>query len=235
MSRKILQIIDLGSKVRGAYVYKNINFQIHSGEIVGLLGHNGAGKTTMLKNIANLEIPQIGKVKINNRVNNINEVNKNVIMVSDTIELINNMTIHENFNLFSHNYSYNEQFYKKYLSIFNLTGNEKIRSLSKGNKEIVQLIIFLSLEVDLYVLDEPLAAIDIFKRDEIYNMLIEVSLQDKAILITTHLISDIQNILSRVLYLNNSKIIFDKSIEEIQSQSETLVEYIKEQIEKEVI
>ncbi len=235
MKDLVLNVRKLGSKAKNKYVYKDISFNLNKGEIVGLLGHNGAGKSTILRNISNMEIPQEGYVEILNQKNDINKFNDSVILIPDEIQLYKNFTIKKQIDLITYSYGYDKKFLEKYLKKVNLKESDVVGDLSKGNQEILQLIIMLSTNADLYLLDEPFSALDIFRREIVLKMLIEVSLKEKTIVVTTHLIKEIETILTRVLYLNKGQIIIDKEIEEIQLENESLVEYLKIYFKEEVI
>ncbi len=235
MKDLVLKVDKLGSKARNKYVYKDISFELNKGEIVGLLGHNGAGKSTILRNISNMEIPQEGYVKILNQKNDINKFNDSVILIPDEIQLYKNYTIKKQIDLITYNYGYDKEFLDKYLTKVKLKYSDIVGDLSKGNQEILQLIIMLSTNADLYLLDEPFSAIDIFRREVVLKMLIEVSLKEKTIIVTTHLIKEIETILTRVLYLNEGQIIIDKEMEQIQLENESLVQYLKVYFKEEVI
>ncbi len=228
----LLEVKGLSSKSRGNYVYEDINFSIGYGEVVGLLGHNGAGKSTMLRNIANYEIPQEGEVYVDGNKLSINKYNKDVVLIPDVIELEKSLSIKDNILLITNNHDYDEEFLNKYLEKLKLKKNIIVGSLSKGNQEILQLVILLSLKAKIVLFDEPFSAIDIFRRELICELVLDaVKDKTKSIIITTHLISEIEEVLSRFLYLDNTNIIMDKKIEELDKN---LVEFLKDYFKEEL-
>lgn len=236
MNKEIVKVKDLASKSKKRYVYKNINFEIKSGEVIGLLGHNGAGKSTMLRNLATLERPQSGEIYFAGKLVDINKLNTDVVLIPDEIKLTKSFKIKTQVKMMQTNYGYNKEFLDKYLKLLKLDYEDEIGSLSKGNQEILQIIIMLSLNTKLVIFDEPFSAIDIFRRELIIQMIIETSLkEERAIIITTHLVNEIEDVLTRILYLNDSEIIMDKQIEEIQEQGISLVEFLKDYFKSEVV
>ncbi len=232
----MLKTNNLCAKVKKQVIFEDINLDIKPGQVIGLLGHNGAGKSTILRLIANHETPQQGSVVINGNINDINILNKDVLLIPDTILLLKKKTIMQNYNIICRNKDYDKETFIKYLEIINLDGSEQINSLSKGNQEIVQLMIYLSLKTKIYLLDEPFSAVDIFRRELVQKLLIDTMLrnEDAIIVLTTHLINEVENILDHVLYLNDGKIVIDAPIDECMQNHDTLVDYLKETFYAEV-
>ncbi len=224
---EILKIKNLSSKSKKRYVYRNINFSVSGGEIVGLLGHNGAGKSTMLRKIANIEAQQEGEVIIDGIENKIYEYRKDVVYVPDVIELNQSYTINQQIKLFRKNYELNENFISTYLRKVKLTPEDEIAALSKGNQEILQLIVLLSIESKITVLDEPFSAIDIFRRELILEMILERITEERAIIITSHLIDEIEPIINRLVYLHEANIVIDREVDDILSENASLTGFLK--------
>ncbi len=224
---KILEIKDLSSISKKRYVYRNINFEASGGEIIGLLGHNGAGKSTMLRKIANIEVSQAGEVIINGKVNNINKYRKDVVYIPDVIELNQNFKIKEQIELYEKCYELDQTFINKYLRRMKLEMNDEIAALSKGNQEMLQLIILIAIEASVIVLDEPFSAIDIFRREIILEMIVERITDERVIIITSHLIDEIEPIINRLIYLHEANIVIDREVEAILSENESLISFLK--------
>lgn len=227
---EIIKVVDLSMKMGKKQLFKDINFTINEGEIVGLLGHNGVGKSTIQRILANRENATSGQVFNNGEVQNTECEITNVVYVPDKIILIANLSIIENFQLFVKNRQANQEYFEKYIDVIGLKKTDRISSLSKGNQEIVQIIILLSIEADLYLLDEPFSAVDIFRRELIQQIVIDLSFrhENASIIITSHLINEVEPMLSRVIYLNDGRIEIDCELEEILDQNSSLFDYIKD-------
>lgn len=227
---EIFKVVDLQMIIKKRCIFDNINFTINSGEVVGLLGHNGAGKSTIQRILANRENPTKGQIYNCGQLQSADQDLTNIVYIPDTIQLISNISINDNYELITRDRKTNDYFYNKYLEVIGLEKNEVISNLSKGNQELIQIIILLSIEADLYLLDEPFSAVDIFRRDLIQQLIIELSIHnDQAgIVITSHLINEIEPILSRVLYLDNGQIVIDSEMEDIIEQNDSLVDYLKD-------
>lgn len=227
---EILKVSDLSVKINNKYLLENISFSVNKGEIVGLLGHNGVGKSTIQRIIANRETSTSGTIYNLGKVQSLDVDVDNVVYIPDVIILIPNLTILENYNLITKTRKGNQQFFEKYIKVIRLDSNQRIDSLSKGNKELVQLIILLSLEASLYLLDEPFSAVDIFRRELIQKIIIDLSFRNEqsSVIITSHLINEIEPMLSRVLYLDEGQIVIDTQLEDVLDQSSSLYEYLKQ-------
>ncbi|WOO87643.1 ABC transporter ATP-binding protein [Mollicutes bacterium LVI A0039] len=228
--REIVSVENLTKKIRKNVLFENLCFNISSGEVVGLLGHNGAGKSTIHKIIANRENADSGNVRIAGEDKSFETYNPNVILIPDKIMMIPNISIVDNFELLTKNYNVDRTFFEKYIGVINLELDRVINSLSKGNQELVQIIILLSINVDLYLLDEPFSGVDIFRRDLIQKIIIDVSLRNPnaAMIMTSHLINEIEKTLTRVLYLDQGHIVINKNIEDITEEHQSLFEYLKD-------
>lgn len=227
---EIIKVVDLTMTMGQKQLFKDINFTINEGEIVGLLGHNGVGKSTMQRIMANRENASSGQVFNNGEIQNTDRDITNVVYVPDTIILFSNLTIKENYELIVKKRNSNQQFFDKYIDVIGLEQTARIGSLSKGNQEIVQIIMLLSIDADLYLLDEPFSAVDIFRRELIQQIVIDLSFRNEhaSIMITSHLINEIEPMLSRVIYLDDGQIVIDCDLEEILDQSSSLFEYLKD-------
>lgn len=227
---EILKVEDLCMKIGKKTIFENINFIIKEGEIVGLLGHNGAGKSTIQRIIANINEPTFGTVYNCGVTQSIEYDLSNIVFIPDEVLLLKHLSIWDNYQLITKKRRADLAFFERYLKVARLSKEIKVSDLSKGNQEIIQIIILLSLDANIYLLDEPFSAIDIFRRELIQRIIIDLSSSREqcSIIITSHLIDEIEPILSRVLYLNDGNIELDKSIEEIYDTSPSLLDYIKE-------
>lgn len=225
----ILEVSNLCAKSKRRDIYRNLNFNIFGGEVVGILGHNGAGKSTLIRNITNLEIPHKGEVKLLGKKLDINKYEKDIVHIPDVIELVMSKSIEENLKILSLSKSYDALFIDKYLKKVKLSYSDKISDLSKGNQEIAQLILLMGLDSKLMVLDEPFSAVDIFRRELILGMIVEATRDDRAILLTTHLIQEVEPVLNKIIYIDHEEIILNDSVENLLENSgeEDLVSFLK--------
>ena len=180
-----------------------VNLDIQPGRIVGLLGPNGSGKTTIIKLINGLLQPTSGQVLINGEKPS-PKTKKVVSYLPDTTYLGDNMKIKEVFAMFKDFYSdFDEEKANHLLEDLNLDEKSRLKNLSKGNKEKVQLILVMSRKADLYVLDEPIGGVDTAARDYILKTIIQNRSENSSVLISTHLISDIEDILDDVIFIKD--------------------------------
>lgn len=234
MNNISMRVVDLSNEVFSEYIFEQLNFNIGKGEVVGLFGHNGSGKSTIHRILGNLEPPAKGRVEINGIVNDFNQFRTDVVLIPDQILLFENKTIKFNFQFITKKYDVSEQVFSKLLKTLKLTADQYVSDLSKGNQEMVQMIIYFSINADVYILDEPFGAVDIFRRRFINKLFIDTILRrpQASIVITTHLIAEIEAILDRVIYIDDGAIKFDLLMDELLEVSGTVVEYIGMQFEE---
>ncbi len=195
-----------------------INLSLESGKIVGLLGPNGSGKTTLIKIINGLLTPTNGRVLIDGHVPGV-ETKKVVAYLPDNSYLNSWMTIQQIVDYFADFYEdFRPDLALSMLERLDIRPNMRLKTLSKGNKEKVCLILVMSRNAKLYVLDEPIAGVDPAARDYVISTIINNYNPDATVLISTHLISDIEEILDRVLFLKSGHIVLDQSVDEIREE-----------------
>ncbi len=195
-----------------------INLSLESGKIVGLLGPNGSGKTTLIKIINGLLTPTLGKVLIDGHAPGV-ETKKLVAYLPDNSYLNSWMTIQQIVDYFADFYAdFRPDLALSMLERLDIRPNMRLKTLSKGNKEKVCLILVMSRNAKLYVLDEPIAGVDPAARDYVISTIINNYNPDATVLISTHLISDIEEILDRVLFLKSGNIVLDQSVDEIREE-----------------
>lgn len=209
---------------------KNINLKIKKGKIYGLLGPNGSGKTTLIKIINDLLKPTKGSILVNNQEIGINS-KKNISYLPERTYLNMNATVDEMLNFFEDFY---EDFDRKkaleLLRKLQIEPKHKLKTMSKGTKEKVQLILVMSRKADLYILDEPIGGVDPASRDYILETILSNFNEGSSIIISTHLISDIEKILDDVIFINKGEIVLNDSAEEIrQEKNKTIDELFREE------
>ena len=213
----LLKVNSLTKKYGNITALNNLSFELESGHITGLLGPNGSGKTTLIKIICGLLVPTAGEVTV--KGNPIGVESKKVISyLPDTTYLGKSASVEGTMNYF-------KDFYEDFdtsraydmLGKLGIDPRAKLRTLSKGTKEKVQLILVMSRRADLYILDEPIAGVDPAARDYILDTIITNYDENASILISTHLISDIENILDEVIFLKQGNLVRQSSVDEIRS------------------
>ena len=197
----------------------DVNLTIESGKIIGLLGPNGSGKTTLIKLINGLLTPTKGELFINGNKPGV-ETKKIVSYLPDNNFLNSWMTAEQIIDLFTEFYEdFRPNLAYEMLGKLGVAKDMRLKKLSKGNKEKVCLILIMSRNAKLSVLDEPIAAVDPATRDYIVSTIINNYNPDASVIISTHLISDIEPALDEAIFINNGKIMLHKSIDEIREEN----------------
>lgn len=207
-------------------ILKDVNLKIPRGKIIGLLGMNGAGKSTLIKLINDLLIPTSGEILINGEKPGVNS-KKIISYLPERTYLDKSMTISEVFTFFEDFYdNFNIEKAKKLLKDLNLDINKKISKMSKGMQEKLQLILVMSREAELYILDEPLGGVDPATRDYILDTILSNFNENASLIISTHLISDIERILDEVIFVNDGKIVLTSSADELREKEKGSIDDI---------
>ncbi|MBQ6948031.1 MAG: ABC transporter ATP-binding protein [Clostridia bacterium] len=216
---EILQINQLEKNYGRTTALNGISLTLESGKIVGLLGPNGSGKTTLIKIINGLLTPANGEVLICG--NKPGPQTKAVVAyLPDNIYLNSWMRVRQIVNYFKDFYAdFREELCYEMLSRLGISPETRLKSLSKGNKEKVCLILVMSRNAKLYVLDEPIAGVDPAARDYVISTIIQNYNPDATVLISTHLIADIEQILDEVIFIHQGKILLHKSVDEIREEN----------------
>lgn len=196
----------------------DVSLNIQPGRIIGLLGPNGSGKTTIIKLINGLLQPSLGNIYIHGQLPS--PASKKVVSyLPDTTYLNENMKISDAIRYFQDFYTdFNVQRAYQLLNDLHLHPNQKLNSLSKGNKEKVQLILVMSREADLYVLDEPIGGVDPAARDYILRTIIQNRRPNSSVLISTHLIADIEQVLDEAIFINQGRILLHENTTVLRNQ-----------------
>ena len=196
----------------------DVSLNIQPGRIIGLLGPNGSGKTTIIKLINGLLQPSLGNIYIHGQLPS--PASKKVVSyLPDTTYLSENIKISDAISYFQDFYSdFNVQRAYQLLNDLHLHPNQKLNSLSKGNKEKVQLILVMSREADLYVLDEPIGGVDPAARDYILRTIIQNRRPNSSVLLSTHLIADIEQVLDEAIFINQGRILLHENTTVLRNQ-----------------
>lgn len=196
----------------------NVTLTLPKGKIVGLLGPNGSGKTTLIKLLNGLLTPTSGSVMINGLYVGA-QTKAHVAYLPDRTYLNESEKISEILNYFSTFYAdFSREKAMEMLQSLNIDPQTKLKTLSKGNKEKVQLILVMSRNADLYVLDEPIAGVDPAARDYILRTIINNYNPEASVLISTHLISDIEQILDEVIFMRYGQLLLHTTVDQIREE-----------------
>ena len=222
----ILTIKKLNKSYGETKVLKNINLKIKPGKIVGLLGKNGTGKSTLIKLINDLLTPDSGEILVNGESIGVN-TKKIISYLPERTYLDKSMTIKDVLIFFQEFYdNFNVEKAKKLLKDLNLDENMKISKMSKGMQEKLQLILVMSREADLYILDEPLGGVDPATRDYILDTILTNFNENASIIISTHLISDIEKILDEVVFIDKGQIVLTSQTDELRTKENASIDEI---------
>jgi len=230
MAEYILQCNGLSKHFGSKFALDQIQLNIKKGRIVGLLGPNGSGKTTLIKHLAGLLTPTTGEVLINGVPVGV-ETKKIVSYLPDRTYLNDWMKVNQIFDLFADFYEdFDRSKAQDMLKRLDINPETKLKTMSKGTKEKVQLILVMSREASLYLLDEPIGGVDPAARDYILDTVITNYNANASIIISTHLISDIEKILDDILFIQNGKLILNQSTDVIREKyGQSIDKYFREE------
>ena len=207
-------------------ILKDVNLIIPKGRIIGLLGKNGMGKTTLLKLINDLLTPTSGEVLINGKKPNIDS-KKAISYLPERTYLDKSMKVSQIITFFDEFYdNFNKEKAIRLLKDLDLDINSKVSKMSKGMQEKLQLILVMSREAELYILDEPLGGVDPATRDYILDTILSNFSEGASIIISTHIISDIERILDDVIFIDKGEIVLTSSADELRKKETASIDEI---------
>lgn len=223
---KLLECKNLCKSFDDKEVLKNINLTVERGKIVGLLGKNGQGKTTILKLINGLLTPTSGEVLINGKSPDV-ESKKIISYLPERTYLDKDMTVEQVIKFFSEFYdNFDAQKAHRLLADLELDTNQKLTKMSKGMQEKVQLILVMSRNADLYILDEPLGGVDPATRDYILDTILSNFSEGASVIISTHLIADIERILDDIIFIDKGEIRLISSADALRDNEKMSIDEI---------
>lgn len=215
---ELLRCDNLCKDFGSARALNRLSLSFESGKIIGLLGPNGAGKTTLIKIINGLLQPTSGRIWVDGKAPSVET--KSIVSYLPDVNFLNNwMTVEQIIFMFADFYAdFRNQLAFEMVSRLGINRKQSLRTLSKGNKEKVCLILVMSRSAKLYVLDEPIAGVDPATRDYIITTIINNYNPQASVLISTHLISDIESILDEVVFIKNGMLFMHDTVDHVREQ-----------------
>ena len=223
---ELVKCIDVNKKFGNKVILKNINLEIPRGKIIGLLGKNGTGKSTLIKLINDLLTPTSGQILVNGKEIGVDS-KKIISYLPERTYLDKSMTVDEVIVFFEDFYdNFDSKKARKLLKDLDLDTTLKLSKMSKGMQEKVQLVLVMSRKADLYILDEPLGGVDPATRDYILDTILTNFNEGASVIISTHLIADIERILDEVIFIDKGKIIFQSNSDELRKKENASIDEI---------
>ncbi|WP_346216934.1 ABC transporter ATP-binding protein [Caldifermentibacillus hisashii] len=226
----IVEINNLTKKYANKTALDNVNLNIERGKVVGILGPNGSGKTTLIKILTGLLRQTSGEVLIDG--NKVGVKTKSVVSyLPDRNFLYKWMRIEDACHMYKDFYTdFDEAKFNELLAFMNLNRSMKIDSLSKGMHEKLNLALVLSRNAKLYILDEPIAGVDPVARDQILDAIINNYNEDSSMIITTHLVRDMESMFDEVVFLKDGQIVLTGNAEALREEKAKQIEEIYKEI-----
>ena len=225
----ILECKDLSKRFGKIRALEGINLSVEPGRVVGLLGPNGSGKTTLIKLANGLLTPSEGEILIDGKAPG-KESKALVSYLSDKEYLPDWMSAEQLMDFFEDFYAdFDRERAKEMLTRLGIDGSMRIKQMSKGTREKVQLILVMSRQAKLYLLDEPIGGVDPATRDYILDTIIRNYNPEAAVVISTHLIADVEQVLDEVIFIQNGQILLQSSVDSIrEEQGKSVDQYFRE-------
>ncbi len=220
----MITIRNLTMKYGGRPVIDGLNLDLEKGQIVGLLGENGSGKTTLLRILTGLERNYKGDVKINGK-NPGSFINRDISYQPDHLPVDPSLKIRKVGKIYQNFFAdFDEGKFLNLIEGFDIDKDLKIKECSKGMKDKVQIALSLSRKSPVYILDEPMSGIDPKSRKIILKTIIDNFDYEGLLIISTHLISEIEKVLDRAIFIDNGKILVNERVDDIREKENMGVE-----------
>ena len=222
----LLEVKHLTKTFDGKKILDDVNLVIPEGKIIGLLGKNGAGKSTLIKSINDLLTIDEGEILFKGKKLGVYS-KENISYLPERTYLDKGMKVSEVINYFSEFYKdFDKERAYRLLKDLKLDSEKRIIKMSKGMQEKLQLILVMSRDADLYILDEPLSGVDPATRDYILDTILSNFKEGASIIISTHLITDIERILDEVIFIDEGKIVLNSSADELRNKEKSSIDEI---------
>lgn len=213
-------------------VLDHVTFTIEPGKIIGLLGPNGSGKSTIIKMINQLLTPDSGEILVNDKPLGI-ESKKVISYLPERSYLNFNVKVIELMDFFEDFYEdFDRKTAESLIEKLKINPKDKLKTMSKGTKEKVQLIMVMSRKADLYILDEPIGGVDPAARDYILTTILSNFNEGASILISTHLIADVEKILDEVIFISEGKVLLQQSADELRNERQQSIDGVFREVFK---
>ena len=220
----IVQISGLNKSYGYKQIIKDMNLNLEGGKIIGLLGPNGSGKSTLIKILGGVLKPDSGNVTIDGKQIGI-DTKRIVSYLPERTYLSPSMKVREAISMFADFYEdFRTERAEEMLNRLNINLNDTIKSLSKGTREKVQLVLVMSRDALVYLLDEPMGGVDPAAREYILKTILSNYNENACVIISTHLISDVEKVLDQVLFIQNGNVILDSTVDEIRDEKKESVD-----------
>ena len=231
-TNNLIKINNLTKLYSNTVALSNVNLELPKGKIIGLLGPNGSGKTTLIKIITNLLSQYQGEVYIDGQKPGV--YTKSIISyLPDVNYLDEKWNGNQAIDFFKDFYQdFDENKARSLLNKLEIPVNKRLKELSKGTKEKLQLILVLSRNAKLYIFDEPIAGVDPATRDLIFDLILENYNKEASIIISTHLIAEVERILDEIVFLKNGQVVLSGNAEEIRKENNKSIDELFREIFK---
>lgn len=226
MNNNLITMSNVSMSYGKKRVINDINLSLSNNKVIGLCGPNGAGKTTLIKMIVGLLRDFDGEILIDN--NKIGKITKSLVSYqADTITLESNLSGNKIIDLYEKLYQdFDRNKFIDLLTKFKVPLDQPIKKMSKGMKEKFQLALTLSRNAKVFIFDEPIAGVDPASRDSILETIINHYSQDALLIISTHLIQDIENILDEVIFIDDGKVILHQNCDDLREERNQSIDQI---------
>ena len=220
----IVQISGLNKSYGYKQIIKDMNLNLEGGKIIGLLGPNGSGKSTLIKILGGVLKPDSGNVTIDGKQIGI-DTKRIVSYLPERTYLSPSMKVREAISMFADFYEdFRTERAEEMLNRLNINLNDTIKSLSKGTREKVQLVLVMSRDALVYPLAEPMGGVDHAAREYILKTILSNYNENACVIISTHLISDVEKVLDQVLFIQNGNVILNSTVDEIRDEKKESVD-----------
>ena len=220
----IVQISGLNKSHGYKQIIKDMNLNLEGGKIIGLLGPNGSGKSTLIKILGGVLKPDSGNVTIDGKQIGI-DTKRIVSYLPERTYLSPSLKVREAISMFADFYEdFRTERAEEMLNRLNINLNDTIKSLSKGTREKVQLVLVMSRDALVYLLDEPMGGVDPAAREYILKTILSNYNENACVIISTHLISDVEKVLDQVLFIQNGNVILNSTVDEIRDEKKESVD-----------